>query len=199
MNNHIVYCHYNKINGKRYIGQTKNSLHKRSGSKGQNYIESPVFYNAIQKYGWDNFEHIVLKEKLTSEEANYWERYYIELYHTYIRDDQCQGYNMTLGGDVNPMYNVHRFGELNPMSGKKHTEDSIQKNRINQPNRKPIICTTTNEYFLSITEAAKIYHLDPSNLSKALKRQGTCGQLSTGERLKWEYLDNNSNAVFGQK
>ena len=33
---------------------------KRWGANGCNYKSSPHFYSAIQKYGWDNFEHNIL-------------------------------------------------------------------------------------------------------------------------------------------
>lgn len=66
-----VYVHVNKINGKIYIGQTCNSLSVRAGRKsGIGYKHSTHFYNAIQKYGWENFEHIILIDGLSLEMAN---------------------------------------------------------------------------------------------------------------------------------
>ena len=41
---------------------------KRWGINGNNYKSSPHFYAAIQKYGWDNFEHNILFENLNYEE-----------------------------------------------------------------------------------------------------------------------------------
>ncbi len=47
MNEHYkVYKYTNSLNGKVYIGQTRNSL-----AKGRGYDRCPAFYNAIQKYG----------------------------------------------------------------------------------------------------------------------------------------------------
>jgi len=60
MNNWSVYVHINKINNKKYVGQSVN-LKARWESNGYYYRDSPYFYAAIQKYGWDNFEHIILK------------------------------------------------------------------------------------------------------------------------------------------
>ena len=66
---YTVYQHKNKINGKVYIGITMQEPEKRWGVNGRNYKSSPHFYSAIQKYGWDNFEHNILFTNLTKEEA----------------------------------------------------------------------------------------------------------------------------------
>lgn len=58
-----------------------------------------MFYKAIQKYGWNNFKHEVLIDKLNSDEANFYEEYYIKLYHTCIIDKDSWGYNATYGGE----------------------------------------------------------------------------------------------------
>ena len=98
-NNHCVYFHKNKINGKMYIGQCKGAAERRWRSNGDGYINKcPKFSDAIKKYGWDNFEHGILKEKLTLDEANYWEEYYIQYYHTWVDDPECWGYNLQKGG-----------------------------------------------------------------------------------------------------
>lgn len=98
MNNYIIYMHKNKINGKIYIGQTCQKLKTRCGKDGIGYKSCPYFYNAIKEYGWNNFDHTILKDNLTLEEANYWEEYYITFYHTWIKDPQCWGYNLQKGG-----------------------------------------------------------------------------------------------------
>lgn len=93
---YCIYCHTNKINGKKYIGQTSQKPETRWGSNGNGYKKhGAYFYNAISKYGWDNFDHAILKDKLTLDEANYWEEYYIRLYNTANRE---YGYNRTFGG-----------------------------------------------------------------------------------------------------
>ena len=97
----IIYCHQNKINGKRYIGQTKQNLRNRwrngNGYK-PNYKYNSKFYNAILKYGWDNFEHIILEKDIeTLDEANARESYWISYYDTFNNNEK--GYNMTPGGD----------------------------------------------------------------------------------------------------
>lgn len=93
-NNYTIYMHINKINGKTYIGQTSQRPEKR-WDNGKGYKTSPRFYNAIQKYGWENFEHKILYTNCLLEEANYLEQMLIKKYKTY---DENFGYNITKGG-----------------------------------------------------------------------------------------------------
>ena len=110
-----VYCHINKINGKRYIGQTCD-LKERWRCKGKNYFASVKFFNAIKKYGWDSFEHIVLYENLTLEEANRIEEKLIEKYDT-IKN----GYNIKSGGENSVMSE----------ESKKKMSETLKKDMLN--------------------------------------------------------------------
>lgn len=94
MNNYTIYIHKNKINGKVYIGQTNQRPEKRWDC-GRGYETSSKFYNAILKYGWDNFEHIILYTNLTLEEANQKEQ---ELIKEYNSCNDEFGYNIISGG-----------------------------------------------------------------------------------------------------
>ena len=66
--NYKVYKHTNKTNNKVYIGITQQKLEKR-WQNGYGYKEQIYFYNAIKKYGWDNFNHELLFDNLTEEQA----------------------------------------------------------------------------------------------------------------------------------
>ena len=100
-NNYCVYCHLNKINGKRYIGITKYGDNpEKRWRYGTGYgNQEKGLGGAIQKYGWHNFDHIILKEHLTLKDALEWEKYYIKEYHTWVQDPKCWGYNITPGGE----------------------------------------------------------------------------------------------------
>lgn len=89
---YYLYCHTNKINGKKYIGI---SLQKPSvrWQNGNGYKGCRKFYCAIQKYGWDNFTHEILLSNLTVEEASEKEKEYIKLF-----DTVKNGYNTLDGG-----------------------------------------------------------------------------------------------------
>lgn len=92
----IVYKHTSP-NGKAYIGITsKKDLVRRTGCDGQGYKNNKHLWSAIKKYGWDNFEHEVLFEGLTKEEACNIEKMLIALYRSH---DPKYGYNTSLGGE----------------------------------------------------------------------------------------------------
>lgn len=93
-NCYTVYAHVNKVNDKMYIGLTKQKPERR-WNNGYGYVHTPFFYNAIIKYGWDNFEHIILEENLLKKEAAVLESELINLYQTNIKE---LGYNLTSGG-----------------------------------------------------------------------------------------------------
>ena len=92
---YTVYVHI-VPNGKVYVGQTaKVCLLDRWGFNGEGYKNNKPFYDDIQLYGWDNIAHVVICDMLTSEQADYLERYLIKRYKATWRD--C-GYNRHPGG-----------------------------------------------------------------------------------------------------
>ena len=131
-----VYVHINKINNKRYYGITCQNINERwRNGKGyknhKNSKKDTYFYNAINKYGWDNFTHEVLFDNLSKEEACLLEQCYIALYDTTNRN---KGYNRTTGGesfnhtdDTKKALSDLYKGENNPFYGKHHTEETRKK------------------------------------------------------------------------
>lgn len=89
-----IYVHINKANNKAYVGQTKQKPERRWRTNGKGYIDSPLFYKPIQKYGWDNFEHIILEECPNANSANEREIYWIQYFNSFDN-----GYNLTPGGN----------------------------------------------------------------------------------------------------
>lgn len=98
----LIYKHTNLINGKVYIGQTKQIPNNR-WKNGAGYTRDnrlSVFAAAIKKYGWNNFAHEIIESDIESQEhANVRETYWIKYYNSYIGYEKSNGYNMTLGGD----------------------------------------------------------------------------------------------------
>lgn len=66
---YCVYYHRNSINGKYYIGQTGQRVEIR-WANGRGYAGCTYFNKAIEKYGWDCFEHVVIESGLSKQEAD---------------------------------------------------------------------------------------------------------------------------------
>lgn len=95
MNDYVVYCHTNKLDGKKYIGITSQKPEHR-WRNGEGYINNQYFYRAIKKYGWHNFQHEILYTNLTKQEA---ESIEIQLISEYNTTCNSLGYNIEKGGN----------------------------------------------------------------------------------------------------
>lgn len=133
-NTNTVYMHINKINGKKYIGITKNKPEDR-WKNGTHYEHNPYLTNSIKKNKWENFDHVILKEGLSREEASMWEKYYVKLYNA---NDKDFGYNLTSGGDNNFTFSPETIEKMkqggHKNKGKKRTPE--QKQRISEETKK---------------------------------------------------------------
>lgn len=109
--NWLVYKHISPSN-KVYIGITHLSLAQR-WVRGKGYKQCPLFYRAINKYGWDNFEHKIVISNLTEEQAKEVEIQLI-LYYKSIN----MSYNVSNGGDG--------------ICGYKHSDDYKKRMRLLQ-------------------------------------------------------------------
>lgn len=97
----LIYKITNTVNGKIYVGQTVRTLEERkwqhinTAKKGhKNHL-----YNAMRKYGIENFKFEKICDVDNIEDLNILERYYIAKYNC-IKD----GYNMVDGGNNNVMF-----------------------------------------------------------------------------------------------
>ena len=135
------YCIYMHISpsGKKYIGQTMqtHNLNIRWGN-GNGYKRQTYFYHAIQKYGWDNFEHKIIESGLPIEEVDAREKYWIE----HFKSNQKQyGYNLTSGGRAERVLNETAL--LNIMDAHALSQG------------KSVICLDTGKIYKSIQEASR--------------------------------------------
>lgn len=119
-----IYRIYNKINNKSYIGQSVNiekriKTHFWAAFKDNLPSYNFHIYQAIRKYGIDNFDYEILETISTPDiqKLNELEIKYISLYDSYYN-----GYNMTSGGD-NSEQNINS-GERNGKA--KLTEQDIR-------------------------------------------------------------------------
>ena len=86
----IIYCAYNKVNQKRYIGQTIQRLCERRVA---HYTKDPqiYFHRALHKYDKEDFEWSVIDVAQSKEELDQKEKFWIKQYNTL---DPTRGYNL---------------------------------------------------------------------------------------------------------
>ena len=175
---YTVYQHKNKVNGKVYIGITGRIPEDRWSINGCGYKSSPYFNSAIKKYGWDNFEHNILFENLTREQACLKEQ---ELIKQYNSMDRKFGYNSTSGGEI--------FILSEDAKKKKSLSMLGNKNGMGHP--------CSEEKKLKISIAQKGRHLSKEHKEKlsiaASKRHVACSEKQK-EKLSKNYP--NKKKVF---
>jgi len=132
-----IYSILNKKNGKIYVGLTKNLSDRKKehfGRLKRNQHINDHLQSAFNHYGADSFEFNVLEycdEDSLKDNEEWWVAYFDS-------SNREKGYNLTEGGDSNPMENPLTVkkamnnrrsydGENNPFYGKKHTSESKKK------------------------------------------------------------------------
>ena len=155
-----IYCH-KAPNSKVYIGITKQSTSKR-WQNGNGYCTQTKFWNAINKYGWSNFEHIILEKGLTEKDACEREQFYIQEFKS---TNPKFGYNTSIGGStgrslVNPIMQYYNDIPVNFFESLTHAAKMLD------------VSTTTvrnyisgnsliNGYRFEQMEAIHIYDISP--------------------------------------
>ena len=132
-----IYLITNKVNGKKYVGQSVNierrfSEHLRSGQpekyshKNERDINTPI-HLAMQKYGIQCFSLTILEECEQSQ-LNERERYWINYYKS---NNKQFGYNILAGGQDN----FALKGELHSQAKLSQSEVNIIKNLLKNSNK----------------------------------------------------------------
>lgn len=208
-NNYCVYIHKLKQDGRIYVGQTGMSLKERSGSNGHRYKNCTKFYNAIQKYGWDSFEHIIIQDNLTLDEANTLEAQLIQDYDSINNgfninlggrnhewtDEQRRQQSLRMTGEQNPNWGKPRsaetrrkIGEANRISqlGRHHSEETKQKMSLSHKKYKPVICVETGKIYYCAMDAA----LDVANTKQGGHITEVCkGKRQSAYGLHWKFYN----------
>lgn len=188
----VIYAHILKEDGRMYIGQTNDIKSRWKPSAYKNCVK---FYNAICFYGWDAFEHKILKSELTLEEANKLEEEYIKKYDTIN-----SGFNLLSGG-LNrlaseetkqkmsatrkgvPKSEQHKKAISNALKGKKKSADAIENNRKAQ-HRKPVLCIETNKYYDSLASMEKETGILAETVSRCCR-----GKQKTASGYHWKFVE----------
>ena len=183
----IIYAIRNKVNDKYYVGKTVKTFYKRYCIKDkENPIEdlsknthNKYLKNAINKYGFENFEVIpVLDKAYSKEQLDELEKYYIALYRT---EKYGGTYNITTGGDDGYTF-------INSFVTKLKNINIIK-------NTKTICCLTLNKVFIDIDEITKFYknenvfNIQPEDIIKCCNGQSEySGKSVNGKPLKWKFI-----------
>lgn len=127
---YLLYLLENKINNKKYVGQTMRSLdvrikqHLKDAESGSNYL----IHRAIRKYGIDNFNISVIKQDIEDKDIDDLEKFYIDEFNTYYENGF--GYNQTLGGRGTKGYIFTE--EIRSKIGRANTPDRYTLERSNK-------------------------------------------------------------------
>lgn len=158
-----IYKITNMLNGKVYIGQTIN-LNGRYGNH-KSGKSSLFIHGAIRKYGFKNFKLEVIEEvpkklKVMNDREIYWINHYNSC-------DPEIGYNYSTVGQTNLGHVVTQATRLklsiihaermkdktnNPMYGKRHSSESIEKMKLTRNSRKHLHKVFTKQVILLDTE-----------------------------------------------
>jgi group I intron endonuclease len=201
----------NKMNGKSYIGQTIRPIEKRLKEHREGHSKGcRRIYNAIQKYGWDNFE--IDWYECVNENLNDHEEFLIEMLGTLSPN----GYNLTEGGgnrkpseETNQKRRESQSGENGYWYGKNHSDES--KKKVGDGNRGKTRSKETRQQHSESTKGEKhhrskrVYqydldgnfinsfgstgeanrHLKKNSASIRKCANGTC---RTAYNFKWSYI-----------
>lgn len=203
---YIIYLHRNKINGKCYIGQTCQSPHERWGQNGSGYKSQEYFYRAIKKYGWDNFDHIILEQDIDELEVNLKEVFWSGYYHSLAPE----GYNLKVGGQFHYLES-DKNKEIRSSAMKKNWQDknyrkNISKKRKEEWNdpavrkkclqnldrtglggkarRKAVQCVETGIIYESTREAERATGISHTNISQVCN-----GKRKTAGKFHWIFIE----------
>jgi len=140
----LIYLATNKLNGKRYVGQTITTLKNRRGQHERDKSGS-LIHKAILKYGKTNFLWCTLAVASNQKELNETETYYISFFNSKPEKEGGWGYNLNGGGERggSPSEETRRKRSISSMghevteetrnklriahTGKKHTAEHIEK------------------------------------------------------------------------
>jgi len=137
METYTIYRATNTVNGKVYIGFT---AHWPQRINGHNYdrrygnAENKAFYNAIKKHGWDAFVWDALYQSQDFEHTlKVMEPHFIDEYRSWVGFEDCNGYNITRGGEGTTGWK--RSPELieshrQQMKGRKQSAEHVAKRAL---------------------------------------------------------------------
>jgi len=133
---YYIYLITNKINDKKYVGQTENVERRWK----EHCRKDQVISSAIKKYGKENFTCEVLEILYDLEEANEAEIFRIRYHHSHVSEN---GYNVSLGGknaivseETSKKISDSKKGKSNGHEGMKYSEEWVNKIKLANSGKK---------------------------------------------------------------
>lgn len=122
-----IYKATNTITGKSYIGFDSCWPNRKKSHRNKMYEKNNIkFYNALRKYGWNNFIWEVIYQSLDGKHClSVMEPFFIKENNSFYG-----GYNSTLGGEgvIGYKHNQERIEKIILSSkGRKQSKETIQK------------------------------------------------------------------------
>ena len=192
----VIYLISNKINNKKYIGQTTRGFNDRYNEykRGANCC-NPYVLKAIGKYGFDNFEFKIIDTAQTIEELSYKEIRYIFEYNT---TDRNLGYNIEFGGK-NSLSNLETINKLSIIKKDVKQNDNWIKKRVLKISKPVIKINLINniilERFESLADAGK-NNVDFLSYEQILRK--CLGYSKNDDNNYWCYENDYINNNFKQ-
>lgn len=170
----VIYVIENKINHKKYVGQTKKTSEQRWKEHTKGCESCRVLQKAIKKYGEDSFEVYDIDHAETHDELDEKEKFWISKLNTMVPN----GYNLTSGGETRKflskesrekisaskkgkhLSNEHKAalskafsGENHPLYGTHRSEET--KRKISEANKGKLLGEKSPWYGTHISEERK--------------------------------------------
>ena len=163
MNIYSIYKATCIITNQCYIGFDSNWPNRKKSHKRESKKNSNIkFYNAIKKYGWDNFEwDVIYRSKDDVHCLNVMEEYFINEYNS-----MKNGLNTTPGGNRGPILS----GKDNGMFGKTHS-DKVKKDSSDRAKK-----TFAGKSY------EELYGVEKSNELKKIRSQKLKGKDNFGNK-----------------
>lgn len=210
-----VYTLYNPFSDKYYVGITSQDPERR-WKRGRAYGHNAHLTNAINKYGWDNFEKNIIEQGLPFELASRLEQRLIKECDSYRN-----GYNQSWGGENSSSFNMSEEARQKianfrrGMSGEKcwnygKTIQEVMGDKYDQwlasiraarqlptPRWRKVICLNDGEVYDSCEKANVAYGMTTVN-DICSCRLGTDKYDANGYEYKFEFYEEGKEYTFAE-